>query len=250
VQPRYLYHELALEIERYIRDQRLSVGHVLPSEREFCAQLEVSRSSLREAIRVLELVGVVQRQRGGPARVGGFNLSLLTAWMSRSLVLSDAKTVADLLPVREMLEVHAAELAARNITDEQLAQVEALLRRTERKAAEGANEADLLEDDIAFHNAIFEYANNSVLSRLTDVVAGLLRELRVNVLRGAGGKECMLIQHRAILQAVASHDPYAARAAAKEHITTVNHLASELLAEHGEELEAGLRGSAMAETRR
>jgi GntR family transcriptional regulator, transcriptional repressor for pyruvate dehydrogenase complex len=226
------------------------VGHVLPSEREFCVQLEVSRSSLREAMRVLELVGVVQRQRGGPARVGGFDLGLLTAWISRSLVLSDTKTVADLLPVREMLEVQAAELAASNITDEQLARLEALLQRTADKAALGASETDLLDEDIAFHNAIFECANNSVLSRLTDVVAGLLRELRFNVLRGAGGKERMLVQHRAILEAVARHDPLAARAAAKTHMATVNDLASELLAKHAHELEAGLRACGAAETRK
>lgn len=192
-------------------------------------------------MRVLELLGIVQRQRGGPARVGTFDLALLTAWISRSLALSDAKTVTDLLPVREMLEVQAAGLAAENISHSQIEELNALLESTKERADRGASEADLLEDDIAFHNAIFQCANNGVLTRLTDVVAGLLRELRVHILRGAGGTERMLVEHRAILSAVASHDVAAARAAATAHMATVTGFATDLLAQHAAELEAGLQ---------
>lgn len=227
VEPRYLYQQIALEIERYINDAGLAPGHALPSERDLVAYLGVSRQSLREAMRMLELVGLVERRRGGPSRVGQYDFALLASWATHSLPLRE-QTLHDLLPVRAILESGAASIAAVNITDEQLDALVSQLRETKQKIQGGATVKDLLDDDIAFHAKIFEAANNLVLSRLAQHVQGLLIEFRYQVLGSKGSTEHMLLEHEQILGALVRHDPDEAARAAGGHVQQVARLIREL----------------------
>jgi GntR family transcriptional repressor for pyruvate dehydrogenase complex len=225
VQPTYLYHEVARELARHITEHNMQPGDTLPSERELCIQLSASRPSLREALRMLEMVGLVQTRRGGRAVVGSFDLKLLTEWIGRSIPRSN-ENMHGLLGVRDLLEVRAAELSAERITDEQLAEIEENLRVTAEKVSRGE---DVLDEDTLFHDVIFRSCGNAVLQRLGDVIAGLVIDLRHEVLAGAGGGERMVETHRRVANALAARDPEAAAEAMRAHMRSVTALAEKLL---------------------
>lgn len=225
VQLTYLYHEVARELARHITEQGMKPGDTLPSERELCSQLSASRPSLREALRMLEMVGLVQTRRGGRAVVGSFDLKLLTEWIGRSIPRTN-ENMRDLLSVREVLEVKAAELAAARISDAQVAELEANLRTTAEKVERGE---DVLDEDTLFHDVLFRACGNAVLQRLGDVIAGLVIALRHDLLAPAGRGELMLHTHRRIFDAIRAHDPQAAREAMGRHMQSVTTLAEELL---------------------
>ena len=230
VRPTYVYQEVARELERFIRDGDFRAGDVLPSERDLCAQLGVSRPSLREALRMLELVGLVEMRRGGRTVVGEFDFSLLTEWIGRAIPTT-SHSLIDLLTVREALESRAAKLAAVRIGDAELRRLEEVLQRTEEKVQRGE---EVLEEDIQFHDVIYRASGNSVISLLVDVIAGLLRGLRDGVLKGAGGGETMLRDHREILAALRAGDPVRAEQTISRHIEGAHRLAVELMRKHDE----------------
>lgn len=217
VRPSYVYQQVAHEIERYIFENNLKEGDLLPSERELCAQLGTSRPTLREALRTLELVGLVEVRRGGRTAVGAFDLKLLTEWIGRSIPKSN-DNLRGLMEVRDVLEVRATELAAPRITDEQLDQLVGILARTEAKVERGE---EVLAEDVLFHDVIFEACGNAVLQHLIGVISGLLTVLRQEVLAGEGGGDSMLSRHRAVYEGLRAHDPEAAGHAMREHIRSV-----------------------------
>lgn len=225
VQPDYVYQQVARELARHITANNMQPGDPLPSERELCSQLSASRPSLREALRMLEMVGLVKTRRGGSTVVGSFDLRLLTEWIGRSIPRSN-ENMRGLLVVRDVLEVKATELSAALITPEQCAELDDILRQTEVKVQRGE---EVLDEDILFHDAIFRTCGNAVLQRLADVISGLLVDLRREVLAGAGGGERMLHHHREIAAALAVHDPEAAGKAMRTHIRSVATLAEDLL---------------------
>jgi GntR family transcriptional repressor for pyruvate dehydrogenase complex len=225
VRPTYVYQEVAGELERFIRDGEFRPGDVLPPERTLCEQLGVSRPSLREALRMLELVGLVETRRGGPNVVGEFNFGLLTEWIGRATPPT-SHSLFDLLAVREALEVGAVKLAAVRMGEPEFAQLEEILQRTEEKVA---RDEEVLDEDIQFHDVIFRASANTVLCLLVDVISVLLRDLRNRVLKGAGGGQSMLRDHRAILAALRSRDPVAAEEALLDHLKGAHHLAAELI---------------------
>lgn len=225
VKPTYIYQQVARELARHITENNMQPGDPLPSERDLCLQLSASRPSLREALRMLEMVGLVETRRGGSAVVGSFDLRLLTEWIGRSIPRSN-ENMRGLLVVRDVLEVRATELSAERITPEQCAELEEILRVTEEKVKRGE---EVLDEDIIFHEAIFRACGNAVLQRLTDVISGLLIDLRRDVLAGQGGGARMLEHHREIAVALAAHDPDAAGHAMRDHIRRVMDLAEALL---------------------
>lgn len=217
VRSSYLYHEVAREIERYIVENDLAVGAVLPSERELASQLQTSRASVREAMRVLELVGLIRTRRSEPSVVGEVDLQLLTEWVGRSIPRSWS-TMLELLDVREVLEIRSAELAAENITEDQIAELRANIARTADRVS--TNEPVLLQD-IEFHSVIFRASGNAVMQRLTDLIGGLLADLRTQFLRESGRGEEMVRFHTDIAEAIINGDVANAAAAMRTHMGSV-----------------------------
>ncbi len=221
VKSRYLYHEVAREIERYIVSNELSVGAQLPPERDLANQLQTSRASVREALRVLELVGLIRTRRSEPAVVGEVDLQVLTEWVSRSIPRSWA-TMMELLDVREVLEVRSAQLAAQHITAEQVDELRANLALTAARVAAGDQ---VLQQDIEFHSIIFRASGNAVMQRLTDLIGGLLTDLRMQFLQRSGRGAEMVRFHTAIAEAIIASSPAAAAEAMQAHMTSVKTVA-------------------------
>jgi DNA-binding FadR family transcriptional regulator len=192
-------------------------GDRLPKESELAAELGLSRSSLREAVRALSQLRVLEVRQGDGTYVSSLEPDLLlesTGFVSH-LLLGD--TAVDLYEVRRILEAAAAGLAAARIDDQESQGLQLSLERM--RAAHGVEE--LVEADVAFHAVIAKAAGNSVLASL---LAGLsTRTMRVRLWHGRAADDALdetREEHRRIYEAIIARDPELARAAATAHIAS------------------------------
>jgi DNA-binding FadR family transcriptional regulator len=191
----------------------------LPSERQLGDDLGVSRNVLREALAALDHMGAIETR--GKTRIG------LTA-RARALVLARASTPApmrelllDPIEVRRILEPEAAALAARRATEQSLREIE----RTIELMDEGIRrDESVIEYDSAFHVAIARATSNQILIELVGGLTEALRPSREASFRPREASGAALEDHRAILAAVRSRDPRAARRAMRVHLDHVEQL--------------------------
>jgi DNA-binding FadR family transcriptional regulator len=197
----------------------LGPGDRLPTERDLALRLGVARSTVREAIRGLEMMRVLQVRHGEGIFVTSLDAPLLLEATGFAMQLMRDHEVVEFLELRAILEGAAAGLASARMTDEQR---RTLLRRLEElDAASTADE--LLEADIAFHACIAAGAGNVVLASLLDNFSA--RTYRARHLNAGLGLEEALVRsraaHRRIYEAVLAKDPEAARASASAHVANL-----------------------------
>ena len=217
-------------IMRLLTSGELGPGDRLPAERDLALRLGVSRSTLREAIRGLEMMRVVQVRHGGGIFVTSLDAPLLLEAAGFALQLMRDHEVVELLEVRAILEGAAAAFATARMTGEQ---VRVLSQRLEELDAATTADA-FLEADIAFHACIAASAGNVVLASLLDTFSS--RTYRARYLNAGLGLEDSLPRgraaHRRIYEAIAARDPEAARASASTHVTTVTAWLRSVSTEH------------------
>ena len=218
-----LYDQVAHKLEQFILDE-LEPGDKLPSERELAELCKVSRSSIRDAIRRLELLGLVEPRQGAGTIVREFSTDALAKSLA-SILVGKRRQVAELLEVRLMLEPAIAARAATNVTPEQLAQMTELISRQGEKAARGEL---AIEEDSQFHYAIAKAADNSVVLRIVDTLIDLLRGTREQTLQVNRRPEKSYAGHRRILRALEQGDAAAAEAAMRRHLEEITKLVLKL----------------------
>ena len=211
-------HEQILEALRtQIADGTLGVGDRLPAERELAAGFGVSRTSVREAIRVLEVMGVVSVRRGAEhgvtlRREPGNAFSTIVGL----LVGLDHVSVHDIVEFRVIVESGAARALATNGNADALG---SLLDRMEDPALP---QAEFHVLDAAFHVALVRAAGNALLNLVEDAVDGLLRKLVLDVATldwdWADVRPRLEREHRAIQAAIAACDEDRAALLVSEHI--------------------------------
>ncbi|MFF4712476.1 FadR/GntR family transcriptional regulator [Streptomyces eurythermus] len=206
------------EIKAMIAEGRLEPGRRLPTERELAVQLGMSRSSTREAIRALTVMGVLDARHGSGIYVGALEAGDLLEAFGVVADLSRGPRLVELLQVRRILESAATALAAARITDEQLSVVEAHL------AAMNTTDdpEEILSHDLAFHREIASAAGNATMAAILDGLSS--RTFRARVRRGHQDQDAFTRtrrEHAAIHRALAARDPEAARAAAAAHVGEV-----------------------------
>jgi GntR family transcriptional repressor for pyruvate dehydrogenase complex len=204
-------------------DGTLTAGDPLPAERELAVRYGVGRSSVREALRMLESRGVIESRGSGAfvvaPRRNPFEQPL-------SLVVSGEEVDrAQLFEVRRMLEAEAAALAARRRTPDQVEQLRGETDAMER--ALGAPE-EYVAADIRYHLVIAEAAGNPLILHLMQAIRERLTEMFGTVYRFPGGPQRSIAQHREIVAAVEAGDAAAARMSMTEHIERVERELAEL----------------------
>jgi GntR family transcriptional repressor for pyruvate dehydrogenase complex len=198
----------------------MKVGDMLPPERELAATFGVSRSSIRDAIRRLELVGMVEPRQGTGTVVRELSVDALVSPLTKVL-LQKRKLVVELLDVRKMLEPPLAARAATHASTGDIAEMEDILRRQDEKQRRG--EA-AIEEDSEFHYTIAMASDNSVVLKILDVLMDLLRETRERSFQVEGRPQKSLAGHRRILSAIKRHDAVAAELAMRRHIEEVSEI--------------------------
>jgi GntR family transcriptional repressor for pyruvate dehydrogenase complex len=212
-----VFEDVARQIQRLIVDGVLKPGELLPPERQLAEQFGVSRNSVRDAIRALELTGLVIARHGEGNVVADVSADTLVAPIA-TLLLRKRKLVAELLDVRRMLEPALAARAAVHASGEEIAHLEEILRRQREKTTRGES---TVEEDSQFHYAIALAAGNSVVHRLLDVLMDLLRETRARSLQVEGRLERSLAGHRRVLDAIKRRDADGAERAVRQHLDEI-----------------------------
>jgi GntR family transcriptional repressor for pyruvate dehydrogenase complex len=211
-----VHEEVARQIERVIL-KKLSPGDKLPAERELAEMLGVSRSSIRDAMRRLEMVGLVEPRQGAGTVVREVSHEALVSPLT-NVIAHRRQLVGELLDFRKMLEPPMAARAAKHGSAEEIRQMEEILRRQDKRVRGGHL---AVEEDSEFHYAIALASGNSVVLKVMDVVMDLLRETRSRSLQSAGRPQKSLAGHRKILSAIKRHDGVAAEMAMLQHLNEV-----------------------------
>lgn len=235
---------VAERIERLISDNVLKPGQPLPSERMLTERLAVSRSALREGLKLLRGRGLILTSQGKRSVVANLLSNAGQAPMLR-LMADQPRTLYDLLEVRELLEVESAGLAAERGT---AADYVLITRRYDELAAARERETNTAEHarrDHAFHLAICEASHNPVLvhtlGSLNDLMLSSVFASISNLYHRAEHKQHIDRQHARLFNAITGKAPQAARRAAREHIRGIRRSLQEIEQEEQRLFRATLR---------
>lgn len=208
---------MADRIRRLIVDGRLQAGDRLPPERELAERFAVSRTSVRDAIRVLELIGLLEPRQGDGTVVRELSPDSLAQPLA-SILIHNQALLAELLDVRKFFEPPLAARAATLARPEEVARLEEILAKQVARTARG--EVAIAEDS-EFHYALATAARNRVALKVLDVLMDLLLESRQRSLQVPGRIQRSLDGHRRILNAIKRHDGRGAEHAMRQHLTEI-----------------------------
>lgn len=209
-----LYEQLVDRLREYVREEGLKAGDRLPAERVLAQDLGVSRPTVRQALVVLEVQGLIDVRHGGGTYLRQDNLEPSTF----AQVLDRQRRLPDILDAREALEVKLAELAAERRTPEDLAAIQAGLEEMAASIGEGGSGAD---GDASFHAAVTAAAHSSLLEHLMHQLSADITVSRIESLAQEGRPPQSLAQHRSIADAIAAGDAGGARDAMRRHLRSV-----------------------------
>ena len=212
-----LWQQIASRLLSLLQEKELQPGDKLPSERELAAMMQVSRASLREGLRALSMMNVIEVRQGLGTFITSLEPELLVEQLS--LVLSlDTSTITQLLETRKIIEVGAIALAAERITDEDIVMMKALLQ----KAESAVNDPVVfLQTDVELHKKIIDITNNPILSRILESVSklGFASRSRTNDLPGL--RQQTVVDHQAIVTALEKREPHVAQEAMLRHLNNI-----------------------------
>jgi GntR family transcriptional repressor for pyruvate dehydrogenase complex len=214
-----VYEEVAQQIERLIL-KKLRPGDKLPSERELAEMLKVSRSSIRDAIRGLELRGLVEPRQGAGTIVRESAVEPLANPFASALKRRK-EMVSELLDFRKMLEPPLAARAATHASADEILEMEEILQRQDAKQSNGE---PAVAEDAEFHYSVALASGNSVVLKVLDIIMDLLRDTRERSLQVEGRPQKSLAGHRRILAAIKRHDAEGAKSAMRRHIEDVEEI--------------------------
>jgi GntR family transcriptional repressor for pyruvate dehydrogenase complex len=211
------------KIKEMIISGELRPGDRLPKEAELARRLGLSRNSLREAVRALSLVRILDVRQGDGTYVTSLDSDVLLDAMSFFVDLHHDRNVLHTLEARRVLEAAAAALAAQYIDDHELHRLYQLIE----EAARCASIEEFVDNDLGFHRGIAIASRNPVLIALLDSLAS--RTSRARIWRGimqADARERTLTEHRAIVDALQARRPDLARAWVTVHVAGVEEWAA------------------------
>ena len=218
-------NDAAQRIKALITEGSLVAGSRLPPERDLCLRLAVSRPTLREAIRSLGAMGVLESRQGAGTYVT--DLAAITlAEPLRFMIGLNSRSLVELADVRRLLESGATELAALHILPAELAELRSVIDELRRGPVQPAR---FIELDTRFHRVIHVAARNGLLLALLDGVGSLAERSREITARRPGLLAATIRSHTAIHDALEARDPAAARGAMLEHLDEIREVLTELL---------------------
>jgi len=200
------------QIKSMVRRGNLTPGEKFPSERQLSEVLKAGRSSIREAMKVLETIGLIQRDRGSPVLCDPAEVEPPVLWLDAS-----HQEIHEVFETRILMEIGLAGLAAERATREDITTMAGSIARVYDKQT-------VITSDISFHRAVAHAAKNSVSSQVYNLVTRLLFQthkyylLMENIEIQEGFFKKFLAQHSKILLAVESRNVEGAKKAMEEHL--------------------------------
>lgn len=216
-----VYEQVIDQIKNMIVDGTLKKGDKLPSERELVQELQVSRTSIREALRALEIIGLVEcRQGEGNFIKQSFESSLFEP-LSIMFMLQES-SMEEVLDLRRIIEVETAALAARQISDEEIQNLSQLIS----KLKDTYDEEMGVQIDKEFHYEIAKASKNylilNILITVSSLIDNFIKDARSKILEEEKNKSALIAQHENIFLGLLHHDPKEAADAMRQHLEFTN----------------------------
>ncbi|QDR82645.1 FadR/GntR family transcriptional regulator [Sporomusa termitida] len=214
-----LYRDIVAQIRQLIQDGSLAPGDQLLPERQLAEKLGVSRSALREALTVLDSMGLIDITPGGGACIKKVGIESMVEPLA-AIMLKEKESVFELLETRRILEIEIAKLAAVRASKSDLYQIREAAMEMNNDIL---NARDTGESDVNFHLSIARASQNTILYNIMQMISGLMREgygpSRRELLRGPIEEQRYWSDHNfLILDAIQNRDPDRAAELIKEHI--------------------------------
>lgn len=200
-------------IKQYIIKNHLHQGDLLPPETQIAQDLGISRGSVREAVKALETLGIVEVRHGNGLFVRGFSFDALFDLLSFGFSF-DPDRMTEVLQIREWLEDHALEDIVRKINDKALAEIDQIMIRWDERVRREQSAAD---EDRAFHHVLASATANQALIKLLDIFWVVFNQVPVAAITRDPHLTVTLDDHRRILAAVRARDAVQAHACLQEH---------------------------------
>jgi len=209
-----LCEELVERIKGMIRDGRFGPGAALPAERDLARELSVSRASVREALRTLSIMGILETRHGSGTHVSMTSVNVLRTSFQFMLIL-DRPSITDLYETRELLEVHLAGRAAERRSDEDLSRIDAALTDM---AASSDDLRAWTDANVRFHEGIAAAAHSPVLDRFISCIHDGIKACIEVANEGVTDWMESLAIHGQICEAIRRRNPADARRAMTVHM--------------------------------
>jgi GntR family transcriptional repressor for pyruvate dehydrogenase complex len=203
------------QIKSEILSGAYKIGDRIPTEKELCQQLSIGRSTVREALRMLKALGFIEVKQGKGAfiiKISEDSDEKIRDWFSKNKI-----ELIDFIQVRMSLEPLAVRLAVERASDEQISNMEKILKLFEN-ATDSSNALDLALLDETFHTAIAEASGNNLLIMLNQTIVEFFREYRVRSFAVRKNIKNALEPHRRIMQAIKKRNAEEAAQAMLEHL--------------------------------
>ncbi|MGW7041644.1 FadR/GntR family transcriptional regulator [Streptomyces avermitilis] len=213
--------DLQERIKKLIIDRRLPSGAVLPTEPELMELLGASRNSVREALKALQAMGIVEIRHGFGTYVGPMSMAPMIEGLAFRTAAGHYRgedSLLQLLELREAVETGLISRLAGRVAPEDLVELDGLVDRMEKEAAEGAG---LAETDRAFHATLYRGLGNVLLSEVLEAFWDAFHRVRTDLVDVPQDPRVTCRQHREILDAVRSGDSIRAEEAIREHFGNI-----------------------------
>jgi GntR family transcriptional repressor for pyruvate dehydrogenase complex len=221
-----LVDRVVSEVQSLIIDGRLEPGMKLPPEREFAEQIGVSRTVVREAVRILATKGLLETKPGVGTIVRQVTRDQVVEPLGM-LLQTQGISLENLHHVRSILEVEIAGLAALQATERDIAELSRII--AEMEVAVDAPEV-FVARDADFHQTLAKMSHNPLLAVLLDSIRDLMQEVRLLVHRHPHLYEIVMPGHHRIMERVIAKDPEGARQAMQEHLEHARRIQEEVVA--------------------
>lgn len=211
-------------IKSYIMGGNLKAGDFLPPEMELCKQLGIGRSTLREAIKILEIQGFVRKKHGvGMMIVNESDQAALD--MLQLMLKRNGSTMEELIEVRYAIELRTTKLAAINATKADIEQIEMHVKIMQNNIS---TTEEYAKADIDFHQTVAKASHNTVFEFILKTIRPLLEEMIYETLKFEHRPELSMKYHEKIFEAIKAKAPEKAVEAIREHLQATNMMLNKL----------------------
>lgn len=207
--------QIARGLVEFILSGQVEPGSRMPSERALAEAFGVGRSAMREALKALSLIGLIEVRQGDGTYLRKADSALLPELIEWGLLLGEQRTL-DLVEARQEIEVVIAGLAARRRTESDIADLQIILDRMRNAPTIPA----FVEADVQFHLRLADTAGNTALRDIHSSVQALLRTWIARVVEASGDSIPSFKEHVPILEAIIEGDEPAAQRAMSEHMSS------------------------------
>ena len=222
ISSRKVYEQVIDQIQKNIISGELKKGDKLPSERELSEQMNISRTSIREAIRVLESMGVVESIHGEGNFICFNSEKSLLQPLSMIFMLNNG-TYQDVFELRKILEIESTRLAALRVNDEDCKDLRYIIKSMENELDNKKRNDVLVELDKNFHSKIAQMSKNNLIESLYNTSSMLfekfIKDARLEMIRkDSEAEKLLLIQHRQICNAIIKRNVNLSAQRMEEHM--------------------------------